>query len=279
MPSLAQIFGNWSFSPGPVLLAALAVGVYGWASLRAVRRWPAARTAAFCAGVAVLLFALCSGLDRYGDRLLSVHMIQHLVLTLVAPPLLILGRPVELALRALHGERRHALAALISGRTARRLGSPPVAWSLFAVVMLVSHVPAIYQAAVRHGAVHELEHTLYLAAALLFWWPLLDTDPRAQRRLGMVGRLLYVMLAMPLMGAIGVALGEARTLVYPVYAAPARVLHVSALADQARAGAIMWVGGTAFMAAAALAIAWAALAREEARARRREAYEDVELSA
>jgi putative membrane protein len=146
-------------------------------------------------------------------------------------------------------------------------------------VMLGSHLPPVYQAAVRHPALHVLEHTLYLSSALLFWWPLMGADPAPRRRLGMVGRLLYVMLAMPLMSVVGVALGEARHLVYPVYADPARALHVSALADQERAGAIMWAGGTAFMAAAALVLAWLALAGEEERARRREAYEDAELSA
>jgi putative membrane protein len=276
VPSLTEVFGHWTFEPVPMLLAAFALVLYGWAATRAVRRWPAARATAFAAGVAALVFALGSGLDTYGDRLLSIHMVQHLVLTLVAAPLLILGRPLDLALRALHGERRRGLARVVSGRPAQVLGSPPVAWSVFAVVMLVSHVPAVYQAAVRHDALHELEHALYVGSALLFWWPLLGT-PR--HRLGMVGRLLYVMAAMPLMGVIGVALDESRRLVYPVYAEPARALHLSALADQARAGAIMWAGGTVVMAAAALVIAWLALVGEEQRARRREAYEDAELSA
>jgi cytochrome c oxidase assembly factor CtaG len=85
-------------------------------------------------------------------------------------------------------------------------------------------------------------------------------------------------LAMPVMGVVGVVLDETRHLVYSVYAEPARALHVSALADQARAGAIMWVAGSALMSAAALVIAWLALREEEQRARRREAYEDLELS-
>lgn len=278
MPSLAQVLRDWTLEPGPLLLAVLALGLYGWVALRAVRRWPPQRLLWFAAGVTALVFALCSGLDAYGDRLLSIHMVQHLVLTLVAPPLLIMGRPLELALRALHGERRRAVARMLSGRAARRLGSPPVAWSVFAVVMLGSHLPTFYQAAVRHDSVHELEHALYLTSALLFWWPLLDADPHSRRRLGMVGRLLYVVLAMPVMGGIGVVLQQSRSLVYPVYAQPARALHVSALGDQLRAGAIMWVGGTAFMAAAALIVAWLALAGEEERARRREAYEDAELT-
>ncbi|MGZ4202138.1 MAG: cytochrome c oxidase assembly protein [Thermoleophilaceae bacterium] len=278
MPSLAQVLGDWTLEPVPVLLAVLALGVYGWAALRAVRRWPPVRAASFAAGVAAVLLALCSGLDGYGDRLLSIHMVQHLVLTLVAPPLLIVGRPLELTLRALHGERRRALARMLSGRTARWLGTPAVAWSAFAAVMLGSHLPPVYQAAVRHDPLHELEHALYLASALLFWWPLLDADPHSRRQLGMVGRLLYVMLAMPVMGVIGVALQQSRSLVYPVYAQPGRALHVSALGDQVRAGALMWVGATAFMAAAALLVAWLALAGEEERARRRESYEDAELT-
>jgi putative membrane protein len=279
VPSLARVFSDWAFEPVPMLLALCAAGLYLWAARCGVRRWPAGRTAAFLAGVAVVVFALGSGLDTYGDRLLSIHMVQHLVLTLVAPPLLIAGRPLELALRALHGERRQTLARLVSGRGVRALTSWPVAWTAFALVMLATHLPPFYEAAIRDPALHELEHALYLGSALLFWWPLVGVDPAPRRQLGMVGRLLYVMLAMPLMGVVGVWLGEARHVVYPVYVEPSRALHVSALADQAHAGAIMWACGTAFMAAAALLIAWLALAGEEERARRREAYEDAELSA
>ena len=279
MPSVGRVLGDWSFAPLPMLLAVCAAAVYLWAALRAVRLWPGVRTAAFLAGLATLVFALGSGLDGYGDRLLSIHMIQHLVLTLVAPPLLIAGQPLELALRALHGRRRQTLARLVSGRAARLLASPPVAWSLFAAVLVGSHLPPIYQTAVRHDAVHELEHAFYLGAGLLFWWPLLGADPVPRRRLGMVGGLLYVMLAMVPMTVVGVALGETQHVVYPVYAAPARALQLSALADQHRAGALMWVASSAFMAAAALWLAWLALTAEEQRARRREAYEDAELSA
>jgi putative copper resistance protein D len=256
-----------------MLLSAASAALY-LAAARRARRWPSGRTLAFLVGVALIVFALASGVDRYGDQLLSLHMVQHLLLTLVAPPLLILGRPLELALRALRPERRRALARLLAGRAVRTATSVPVAWSAFAIVMLGSHLPAIYQAAVRHPALHELEHALYLASALLFWLPLLDGDPTAQRRLGMVGRLLYVMLAMPLMSGVGVWLTQAQHVVYPVYEPPARALHVSALADQARAGSIMWAAGTVLMAVAALAVAWLALSREEQSARRREAYED-----
>jgi putative membrane protein len=274
VPSLWDVLGRWSFEPAPLLLAALATGLYLWAAGR-VRRWPLWRTLSFGAGVAAVVVALASGLDEYADRLLSLHMIQHLVLTVVAPPLIVAGRPLELALRALHGERRRALASILSSRAARVVGSVPFGWALFVVVVAGSHLPPVYQAAVRHPALHELEHALYLGSALLFWWPLLDGDPAPRHRLGMVGRLLYLVLAMPAMAVVGVALAGTQRLVYPVYAAPARALHVSALADQHRAGALMWVAGSLLMAGASLVIAWLALSGEEQRARRREAYEDA----
>jgi putative copper resistance protein D len=273
VPSLGQVLGDWSFETVPLLLAAACAVLYA-AAARNARRWRPARTLAFLLGLAVIVFALDSGVDRYGDELLSLHMVQHLLLTLVAPPLLILGHPLELALRALRPEPRRTLARLLAGRTVRTATSLPVAWSAFAIVMLGSHLPALYQAAVRHPALHDLEHALYVASALLFWLPLLDGDPTAQRKLGMVGRLLYVLLAMPVMSGVGVWLTQAQHVVYPVYVPPARALHVSALADQARAGSIMWSAGTVLMAVAALAVAWLALSGEEQRARRREAYED-----
>jgi len=188
----------------------------------------------------------------------------------VAPPLIVVGRPLELGLRVVSGAPRRALASAV-----RTHVSPLATWSAFTIVMGVSHLPPVYDAAVRHAPLHELEHSLYLVSALLFWLPMLD----GRHPIGMVGRLLYLILAMPVMAVIGVRLQEARHLVYPVYAQPARGLHVSALADQVRAGAIMWVAGATLIAAAALLVAWLALQAEEQRARRREAYEDAELQA
>jgi putative membrane protein len=268
-PSLGELAGAWRLDPGLAAGAAAALGAYAW-GVRRTRRWPARRGACFALGVAAALAALHSGLDAYADRLLSVHMVQHLVLTLVAAPLLVAGAPLALALRALPRGGRRPLARALRSRAARALTHPLVTWSLLPAAMLASHLTGIYELTLRDPLAHAAEHLAFLAAAILFWLPLLGAEPLA-RRPGVVGRLLYLLLAMPAMALPGVVLTIERHVRYPAYLAPARALGVDALADQRAAGAIMWVAGSATAGLLTLLVAWLALVQEERRAQAREA--------
>ncbi|HEX8855323.1 MAG TPA: cytochrome c oxidase assembly protein [Thermoleophilaceae bacterium] len=271
-PTLGRILLDWQLVPGVVILCALCAGLYVAGVWRA-RRWPAWRTGCFLIGVALIAFALCSGLDAYADTLLSIHMGQHLVLSMAAAPLLVAGSPLVLALRALPASSslRRGLVVLIHSRAFAILTSAPVAWLAFSATMLLTHFTGLYSLALRDPAVHALEHTLYLVTGVLFWWPLLDAGPLPGRQLGVVGRCAYLLLAMPVMAFIGAVMNWSDRLLYPEYAAPARALGRSALADQHNAGALMWVGGKLVMALLLLVTAWAALQREEKRQRAREA--------
>jgi putative membrane protein len=249
--------------------SALSAGaLYGWAVLR-VRRWPRRRTACFLAGLVVLAVALGSAVDARADALLSAHVFQHLLLTMVAPALLVAGAPLTLALRALHGAPRAELARVMRGRLASVVTRPAVAWSLFAVVMVGSHVPAVYELALRHAYVHVFEHALYLCAAVIFWTPLLAAEP-LPHRLGSVGAFAYLVTAMVPMTLVGVWLLSSGRVAYTHYAG------AGALADQHAAGALMWVGGTMALVVALVAVAWTALAQEERRARSRERVRSLE---
>jgi putative membrane protein len=263
---------EWRLDPvlsGGVLAAAVAY----LAGARRVRRWPPGRTAAFCGGLLLLFVTLQSGLHHQGEELLSAHMVQHLLLTLAVPPLLLSGAPLALALRALPEGPRRALARALRGRAVHALTHPVVAWTAFTAALLAVHVPAFYEASLRSEAVHGVEHAVLLAASLLFWLPLLAVEP-APHRPSPAGRVLSLLLAMPPMALVGVALLSSSTVVYDPYLATARELGVSALADQRAAGTVMWVGGTLALVAATLAVGWAALRREEERQRAREAYAD-----
>ncbi|HLH13758.1 MAG TPA: cytochrome c oxidase assembly protein [Solirubrobacteraceae bacterium] len=261
---LALPFEHWESEWAIDAEAAVACALYAWGVLR-VRRWRAVWCCSFLAGVGIVLVALQSGVDAYDDRLLSDHMVQHMLLLFAAPPLLLLGRPVTLALR---GPRRHALARVLI--RARPLTNPYVLVPVFSLVLLLTHLTGFYEVTLRHQLVHDFEHAIFLAVGLLFWTPLLDANPLATRRLGGVGRLVYVLAAMPAMAAIGAYLNRSPTLVYPAYGPPARALGVSALADQAQAGAIMWVGGGVTLVAAGLYLAMAAMSAEERRLQARE---------
>ncbi len=265
----------WQLDPGLDVAAALALAMYGGAARR-VRGWPLWRSLSFAAGVLGVLVALQSGVGAYDDSLLSDHMVQHLVLLLPAPALLVLGRPLLLLLRALPaGARRDPARALAR---ARRIASPLASLILFSLVLLVAHLPVLFDATLRHPLLHEAEHVVFLGCGLLFWTPLLDGDPGA-RRLGGVTRFVYVLAAMPAMAAVGAYLNRARTIVYTPYGAPARALGISAVRDQQQAGAIMWVAGGMFLVLAGLWVAMAAMSAEERRLRAREARASAQLSA
>ena len=268
----------WAFQPLPLALMALAGALY-WSGLRRLHRadarprWPSSRTAAFYGGLATTAVALVSPIDTYAGVSFSVHMSQHILLLMVAAPLFALGAPVTLALRASRSEtRRRILLPILHSRLVSAITHPLVAFALFAVVQYVSHFTGFYNSALRSNPVHYLEHALYLAAALLFWWPVVGLDP-APHKLPHPARLLYLVAAMPVEAFLAVALLSARP--YQAYAAlPAPWGGAAAVADQSSAAAVMWIAGDLTMLVAALLTAAAWLRREQVRQRRIEDEED-----
>lgn len=197
----------------------------------------------FLGGLGVIAVALLSPVDAYAHFLLSAHMAQHFLLTMVAAPLLVLGTPVTLALLAVPARsRRRVLLPVLRSRAVRVVTSPAVGWTVFAGVMWGTHLPQVYGAALRNEGIHALEHAAYLGSALLFWWPVIGLDP-GPRRLTYPGRILYVFLAMPVTALLGLAITTAGRVLYPYYAAASPLVGVGALGDQHLAGAIMWEGG------------------------------------
>jgi cytochrome c oxidase assembly factor CtaG len=262
------LVSHWSFSPSVVVSLGAAGVLYLVAAARAAGRWPWRRTLSFLAGLACLLVALQSGIDAYDDRLLSVHMVQHMLILLLAPLLLHGGRPVVLALSALPPARRGRPARVLA-RT-RPFTTPAVALVVFGAAIVFTHLPAFYDAAVRHDSIHYGEHLLYLLAGLLMWSPLVDGDPAPRYRLSGLGRLGYLIVAMLPMALVGAYLNRYASLAYPAYGPPAHVLGMSALNDQAQAGAIMWVVGNSIMVAVGLCAALEAMVAEERRLLARE---------
>jgi putative membrane protein len=270
-PSLPSLLvSHWQPSGVPDVAAAAAATLYVGCTAGIHARWPLRRTAAFLAGLVCILVATDSGIGAYDDQLPSAHMVQHMLLLLVAPLLLLAGRPVILALRALPAApRRRAFAAVL-----HRLASvtrPSVCLATFTAVLVVTHLPTFYDATLRHLAVHEVEHALYLMAGVLLWWPLLDADPVPAHRLSGLGRLVYLLATMPAMAIVGAYLNRHPTLVYPPYGPAARAMGISAVVDQQQAGAIMWVAGSAIVIAVGLWVTIGALVAEERRQQAREA--------
>ena len=274
-PSLPSLLtGHWQAAWALDGAGATYAALYLLATLRLRERWPLRRTASFMAGIAVVLTALQSGVGAYDDRLLSAHMVQHMLLLLLAPLLLLEGRPLMLVLRAAAPEHRAALVRLLT-RLGRFTG-PYLCLGVFSAALITTHLPPVFDATLRHPLLHELEHALFIGVGLLFWWPLLDGDPLPSRRLGGLGRIFYLLGSMPAMALVGAYLNRAPEVVYGAYLAPARALGLSAVADQQQAGAIMWVGGSCLMIAVGLWVAMASMIAEE---RRQQARESRELAA
>src|SRR5262249_42259090 len=146
-------------------------------SRRMPERFDGARAGAFLAGLAALVIAACSPLDPLGHRLLQAHMVQHLLLMVVAPPLLWLGAPIAPLLMGLpRPTRRRVAGGLASGPVralTRALADSRVSWALFAAAFWAWHVPALYDMALREDAWHHVEHACFLLTALVFWRPII----------------------------------------------------------------------------------------------------------
>lgn len=245
---IGDVLTAWKIDPAPLLGVAVAGLAYAAVLLRLRRTrpragWPPSRVAAFATGLLVLLVALSGPPDPLSNNSLTAHMVQHLLIQLVAAPLLLLGGPVSLLLRASpRWLPRRTLARVLHSRPVRLISYPPVTFMLFAAVLVGSHLPPVYNAALEREWVHYLEHGAYLVTALLFWWPAIGADP-APRRLTHPVRMLYLLLAMPVMAFLGMAIATADRVLYPYYATHPPPWGMSPLADQHMAGTLMWVAG------------------------------------
>lgn len=261
---------QWTFVP--VLVVVVAAGAVTLAAARHPR-WPARRTWATLGGLGATAVAVGSGIDARADLLLSVHTVQHMLLGLVAAPLLVAGAPIRLALGTLARGPRLALARGLHTRPVRALSHPSIGLVVFAGTLAVVHVPAVYGAALAHPGLHAAEHAALLGSGVALWAPVVAADP-LPHRCGVVLRVSVIIGATVAMNALGAALVSAREVVYPAYRASSVALGRDPLADQSLAGGIMWVGGMAIVLPLLLTVAWGALIGEERRQRAREAHAD-----
>jgi cytochrome c oxidase assembly factor CtaG len=264
-----------SLSLSPFVLVPVAAVAWAYA-----RRWRAVRTSSssrraeeaplwrlccFLGALVAVLVALVSPLDALADQLFFMHMVQHVLLLDVVPILAILGltkvilRPVT---RTVHDVERRA----------GPLAHPAFAVVLYVAVIWAWHVPAAYDAAVRHSGVHVLEHLTFVLAGSLYWWHLLSPI-RARLRLGGLGPVLYMGSTKVLVGALGMGLAFAPSALYAYYEHHARVWGISALDDQAMAGLIMAVEQSIVMGTALVVLFVRALAESEREQQRQERYE------
>jgi putative membrane protein len=259
------VWGAWPFDPLVVLGVATAAVLYavGYRRLRRAGRSSARRAVAFWAGLAVIAVALVSPLDPLARTLFSAHMAQHLLLMVVAAPLLVVGRPVATSLAALPAapKRTAARARAAVAFVPRALRRPLVAFGVLAVATWTWHAPTLYEAALANAPVHALEHASFVFASMLAWSVALHSGRRDV--LNAFGRALFL-VACALQGALlGALLVFASAPLYAAHGGGPELWGLTALEDQQLAGAVMWIPPSAvYLAAIAVVLVGAFRAME-----------------
>jgi cytochrome c oxidase assembly factor CtaG len=260
-PVVEAALTSWSTPPAATLALCMLAVVYlrGWWRLQStgvpfVPRW---RAMSFIVGLLLLWLALASPLDTFSGFVLTAHMLQHMLLMMAAPPLILMGAPLVPLVRGLPDFAAREFAGpflnwRVSKKVGRILASPICGLVLMGVVMFAWHVPKLYELALRSAAWHETEHACFFVVALIFWWPVVQPWP-SQARSPRWTMVPYLLLADVQNTALSAILIFADRVLYPSYALMPR-LFGSALGDQAAAGAMMWVVGSLAFVLPAVAV-------------------------
>ncbi len=249
---------TWEFAPVVTVAVAVVCGLYVYGVWRVRRRhparpWPVLRSLSFFAGMATIVLATQSSIGAYDDVLFSVHMVQHLLLIMVAPPLLVAGRPIMLLLHASRNPVHRWTKTVIRSRVVTALTCPPVAAVIYAATIVGTHLTGFMNVVVNHQVAHDGEHLLYLVAGYLYFLPLVGSEP-IRWKMSFPSRFLLLALSMPVDTFVGVVLLQANHELFSAYRAHPRTWGPSLLTDLHLGGAIMWVGGDALMFGLALCV-------------------------
>lgn len=234
----------------PLLLGAVLYGA-GWRKLRlrgSRRLASKGRLSSFLVGLAVVAVSLMSAIDSFSADLFLMHMIQHLLLIMVAAPLIVLANPFPFILWGMPQGRAVGLALMSSRapfrRLLRRVTGPGITWLLFVACLWGWHDPGAYQAALRSDLIHDIEHLCFYGTALLFWWHVIQAGPRVHPRLSPGARIAFTLSVVPANMVAGVAISFAGSPLYEHYTTVPRIWGLTALEDQQLGGTIMWIPGS-----------------------------------
>ena len=270
-----RLLRAWDIRPEVVLVLFVAATLFslGWWRLRQV---PSARfasgwrLAAYLSGLGLLGLALLSPIDTLASYLLSMHMVQHLLLVMLAPVFLLIANPLPFTLWGMPTALRHRVGGLLSrGTWLRRalvtLTSPGVVWIALVVILVGWHDPRAYDAALRNELVHNLEHLTFFAVAMLFWWHVTGAGPRLHGSVSAGVRIALLLGTIPITMGIGIVIALSTQPIYLNYMTVPRVLGLSVMEDQRLAGAIMWIPGSMMLILAALILLARLMSAEESK--------------
>ncbi|MFI6491291.1 cytochrome c oxidase assembly protein [Streptomyces sp. NPDC050564] len=240
---------EWSTDPFFLVACLMGLGLYSWGVVRLKRRgdkWSWGRTAAFVVGVLTVMSVMCTKLNDYGMVMFSVHMVQHMVISMLSPILILLGAPITLALRALpvaakRGNKgpRELLLMFLHSRYMRIITHPAFTIPLFIASLYALYFSPIFDFLMGSKAGHIAMMCHFLAVGLVFFWPIMGVDPGPHRP-GYLMRMLELFAGMPFHAFFGIALMMASSPMVETYKNPPASLGIDALADQNAAGGIAW---------------------------------------
>ncbi len=238
-PAQTLALDSWTIHPSTVIgLTALGWLYFARARTKAGIGPSTAQRVSFVSGLVLLFLILNGPLHDLSDfYLFSGHMVQHLIMELIVPPLLLAGTPGWML--------RPALQWPVIGSLARRVTTPIMAFAIFNVTLAVWHIPALYNLALMHHNVHILQHLTFLVASVLMWWPFMSSLPELPR-LSYPGQMLYCFLMTLPMSVVAVYITMADTVLYPLYASSPRLWGLTPKMDQQIGGLIMWIPGGLF---------------------------------
>jgi cytochrome c oxidase assembly factor CtaG len=256
---LQAVLTHWESAPVVTGAVVAAAALYLWGAWRVgrrhpARRWPWWRTALFLGGLGVVVLAIESGIGAYDDVLFWDHMMQHLMLIMVAPPLLVAGQPVTLLLHASRNPLHTCAKRAIRSRVVSFLTWPPFGLVAYCVTVVGTHLTGLAHEILINQTLHNAEHVLYLVVGYIFFLPLLGHEP-IRWRVSYPTRLLILALAMPVDTFTGLVLGYAGS-GFRVTDGPPPPGSPGLVEDVHWAGAAMWIGGDAIMLAYIMLVVW-----------------------
>lgn len=265
------VLTQWQAAPVVTVSVVAVASLYLWGVARVARRhparrWPAWRTGIFLAGLAVVVLALQSGIGSYDDVLFWDHMVQHLMLVMVAPPLLIFGQPITLLLHASRNPLHTWAKRILRSPVASFLTWPVFGFAAYAAAIVVLHLTAVANLIARNQVAHDGEHIVFLVVGYLFFLPIIGSEP-IRWRLSYPTKLILLFLIMPVDTFTGLVLGYGNVGTPGLPATPRPVWADTATADLHAGGAAMWVAGDALMFAMMMIVflMWSTDSRAESR--------------
>ena len=267
----------------PVALVVVALALYLWGVRRNNARhprhpWPVGKTVAWIAALCTTAVGIFSFVGVYDGELFWDHMVQHLVLIMVAAPLFAIASPLRLAFCSTSGTAHIVVTEALRSRVAKLFGNPIVAFILYAVVIPISHLTIWYNYTLTQVSVHNAEHLIFLLVGYLFWRQIFGNDPNANR-LHPALQFFYLFMAIPIDTFTGVSLAGATHELFPAYVAAHRAWGPSLIVDLHVGGDIMWVVGDTLMLWPMIPVALRWMHMEERKAVRIDAQLDAEALA